>query len=212
MSSTVSFAYVDEAWGDACAPTFEKKRKSRKMVEAEKNQNINAKQGRGDSLPKVYDDIMDTYMQPCSVDDEEQDVGNSCYGPLLPPRKPQPAASVQKCRQFDPSYNDLPLLDASEMPYHRFHRDDNMFYNGVAEESRSQSQSLVLDETYDTTHALEEQHPQYVVPATVSTAGPSSRVYTQAQVFDLIAYLLSGILLIVILEQILRIGMALRFS
>lgn len=202
MSSTVSFAYVDEAWGAACAPPVERQRRRPKKTETfEKNHR--------EALPKVYDDIMETYLQPCTEDDE---LGGGSYGPLLPPRTTQPAA--QECRQFDPSYNDIHLLEATEMPYQRFYKDDSMFYNSsnVAKESvpamRNSDSTMVYDEmTGAPPQTMEnEDHQQPVVIPT------TSRVHTQSQVFDLIAYLLSGILLIVILEQILRIGMALRFS
>ncbi len=212
MSSTVSFAYVDEAWGAACAPPIEKRRKQKKAETFEKNHR--------QALPQVYDDIMETYMQPCTMEEDELSGGNNCYGPLLPPRKAQTPA--QECRQFDPSYNDITLLEATEMPYQRFYKDDNMFYNNneVAEESYQRSRknsandtTTVYDEMSDAPHAVDDEShhmPQYLQqPVGIA---PSSRVYTQGQVFDLIAYLLSGILLIVILEQILRIGMALRFS
>jgi hypothetical protein len=182
---TLTFAYIDQAWENN-AP---------KRKEKQKNECISVKQRK--SYNKVYNDVLDTYL------DEQQDTSGIIhpgsdgrnaettdidYYSSLPKRKSAPTPQ--------PSYNQVaplaPHAFEDSLEYTRYYKPDNMFPEVAPEET------VILQE-----------EPEYIPKMNEPVTELVTKTDTGSYI-EFILFIVSGMFLIFILEQFVQIGMYLH--
>lgn len=191
---TIEGASLDEVWGQTRTPV-KKVRKPRR---------------------KEYDDIIDTYLNDfessCNRVEQETPkvniVPDQDYYNVSPYFNERNGIDTNKRR-------DVPVMPVNSsdygedaLEYNRFFKQDNMFPTKTGD-----SNTETLEETTqenqvhsEYTQSMHDSNAIYQQPMYYQHAPQS----THSQYLELALYIVSGILLIFILEQILRLGLYLR--
>lgn len=211
---TIAYAFLDQI--DQEQPISKPRRKNTKDPACA----LYKKRNSRNAYNKVYDDVLDTYLEDDS-------------SPHLDP-KPRnidgfPSGELTQMSRFNDQFDDRslvpprriinpspphcnttpePLMHASyenSLAYDRFYDEDQMFDGAhnekhVPQEQRHITQEHVYDE-YLTQQEAPSNYNVHEAPYTTTTSSQS-----QQQWIELVLFILSGVFMIFLMEQILQLG------